>query len=72
MPQAAARIQPEFAALLVPLAVPVEFSRYCVVCDSMQAFIADYETDYGLWGYCRRCGDERIQPWTRITVKECA
>jgi hypothetical protein len=54
------------------LAVPREFPADCFRCGSRQMFIADYQIGDGFWGYCRRCGDERIAPWTRTTSGECA
>ncbi len=47
----------------------VEFSRFCLKCDSEQIFRAGWECDAGLIGCCLGCGDERIAPWTRTCVE---
>jgi hypothetical protein len=49
------------------LAVPVEWMRFCFVCDSEQIFVAGWECERGLVGCCLGCGDERIAPFTRMT-----
>jgi len=47
------------------LAVPVEWMRYCPVCDAERAFYADHRNFYGLVGRCTRCGDARVLRVTR-------
>src|SRR5882672_4192442 len=67
-------LTPEFSALeaaeltgirIERLYQPVEFMRFCLPCDSEQRFVADRVCSGGLLGYCGKCGDERIAPFTR-------
>lgn len=53
---------------------PIEFARYCAVCDSEQTFKADRILGVrGLVGSCSRCGDEKFVPFTRTTgIGVCA
>ena len=68
----AEKIAPVPAPFFVPLQVYREFSRYCVECDCLRTFVGTHETEFGTWGHCIVCGDERIAPWTRTTSGECA
>jgi len=50
----------------IELDCPVEWQRYCFVCDSEQRFVADRECLYGLVGCCSKCKAKRIAPFTRM------
>ena len=52
---------------LAVLERPVEWMRYCEVCESERRFVADMECATGLIGHCANCGEERIAPFTRTT-----
>jgi hypothetical protein len=54
---------------LVVLEHPVEWMRYCEVCQSEQRFVADMECASGLIGHCANCGEGKRVPFTR-TVGE--
>lgn len=45
---------------------PVEWMRFCRICDVERRFIADRVCVSGLIGCCVDCGDERIAPFTRV------
>lgn len=47
------------------LAVPIEWMRFCDVCESEQRFVADQECEFGLVGRCANCGEERFVRFTR-------
>jgi hypothetical protein len=47
------------------LHIPVEWMRYCEVCDSEQCFIARWRCESGLVCQCTRCSDTRVAPYTR-------
>lgn len=47
------------------LVVPIEWMRYCDVCEDEQRFFASLVCVSGLIGCCTSCGDERIAPFTR-------
>lgn len=53
------------------LEVPVEWMRFCEVCNCEQRFVADMECPIGLVGRCSNCWDVRIAPYTR-TVGEAS
>jgi hypothetical protein len=55
----------EYVGDIAALEAPVQFMRFCEKCDSEQIFIAGWECDRGLVGYCVGCSDERIAPFTR-------
>ena len=44
---------------------PLEWMRYCPVCDSEQVFVATCFVANGLLGKCAKCDDERVVPYTR-------
>lgn len=48
-----------------PLHVPVEWMRYCDVCDLERIFVANTHCGHGLIAKCSHCGDERLAPFTR-------
>lgn len=48
-----------------PLNIPVEWMRYCEVCDAEQTFLARSRCSVGLIARCTKCGDERLAPYTR-------
>lgn len=56
-----------FEVTVASLATPVEWMRFCPVCNNEQIFVADRECSSGLVGRCSNCGDERIAPFTRTT-----
>jgi hypothetical protein len=45
---------------------PIEWMRYCSICDKETEFIADRVCLSGLVGNCLGCGDERISPYSRM------
>ena len=55
----------EYVVDITPLATKVEFPRQCLKCESEQTFVAGWECDRGLVGYCMGCGDEWVVPFTR-------
>jgi hypothetical protein len=48
-----------------PLYIPVEWMRYCEMCESEQCFVARERCATGLICRCSKCGDERIAPFSR-------
>lgn len=53
------------------LSTPVEWMRWCPVCEAMQSFVADRELAFGLLGCCMGCGNAFWTPFTR-EVSEAA
>jgi hypothetical protein len=51
------------------LSVPVEWPRWCSVCESNCLFIADRELAFGLMGQCQGCGNHFWTPFTRATSR---
>ena len=49
-----------------PLEVPVEWMRFCEVCECEERFVAGWICDRGLVGCCSGCGDERVLGFTRM------
>jgi hypothetical protein len=47
------------------MGIPVEWMRYCEVCDSEQCFIANERCAVGLICHCTKCGDKRLVRFTR-------
>lgn len=45
---------------------PVQWMRFCYVCNGDHVFVADRVCNSGLVGTCSNCGDERIAPFTRV------
>ena len=45
---------------------PVEWMRFCRICQREVRFVADRVCLSGLLGECTVCGDERIAPFTRV------
>ena len=52
------------------LEVPIEWMRFCAVCQSEQRFVAQIEVGNGVFGCCANCGDERVVPFTRTVESE--
>jgi hypothetical protein len=52
-------------ALVEKLAVPVEWPRLCDACEGETTFKAEFRSSLGLIGFCGRCGEPKIAPWTR-------
>lgn len=50
---------------------PVEWMRYCEVCDGEKRFVAEMECQSGLIGYCANCGEEGFAPFTRAIGEAC-
>lgn len=50
----------------MPLDVPIEWMRFCYVCNGDHLFIADRVCNSGLVGTCSNCKDERIAAFTRV------
>lgn len=48
------------------LELPIEWMRFCYVCNSDKLFVAYGVCSSGLVGCCLGCGDERIAPFTRV------
>lgn len=48
------------------LDVPIEWMRFCYVCDGDKPFVAYGVCSNGLVGTCSGCGDERVTPFTRV------
>jgi hypothetical protein len=53
------------------LAVPIEWMRFCSVCETARRFVADRECMSGLVGRCSQCQDERVIPFTRSMPELC-
>lgn len=51
------------------LEVPRQWMRYCWRCESDEMFIAGWECELGLVGYCLGCSEESIAPFTRSTTE---
>jgi hypothetical protein len=51
----------------IPLPVTIQFMRYCEKCDALTIFVAGWECEAGLVGYCVGCGEERIARFTRVS-----
>jgi hypothetical protein len=47
----------------------VEWMRWCSICDSEQIFVAGWQCNSGLVGCCLGCGDERVEPFSRVNGK---
>jgi len=54
------------------LSSPVEWMRYCPVCQKESRFVADRICASGLIGNCSGCGDERIAAFTRTNAEGAA
>jgi hypothetical protein len=57
--------QPFGMAKVTALEIPVEWMRWCGLCESEERFVATLEGKFGLIGCCSTCGNERIAPFTR-------
>ncbi len=53
---------------VVPLAIRVEWMRYCVECNAERRFVADQRCISGLIAECATCGDRRFVPFTRAST----
>lgn len=54
---------------LAVLEHPVEWMRFCEVCQSEQCFVAEFVFANGLFARCTKCGDERVAAFTRTTTE---
>jgi hypothetical protein len=59
------QVSPSDVAGIEPLHIPVEWMRYCVVCESEQCFVAHERCANGLICSCSKCGDRRVVSFTR-------
>ncbi|HXM64460.1 MAG TPA: hypothetical protein VN950_26605 [Terriglobales bacterium] len=53
-------------SVIVALATPVEFMRFCEICDAEQIFVAAWQCEAGLLGCCLGCGEERLVRFSRV------
>ena len=44
-----------------------EDPRWCANCGGEQTFIEVFRGEFGRWGYCLGCGEEKRLPFTRTT-----
>ncbi len=57
----------EGAALeILTLPIPVEWMRFCDVCQEERRFVAGIVLANGLLGECSSCGDVRVAAFTRV------
>jgi hypothetical protein len=48
------------------LETPVEWMRFCPVCECETRFMAGWACDSGLIGFCLWCGAEAVIPFSRM------
>jgi hypothetical protein len=54
---------------LAVLETPVEWQRFCDVCECDRRFLAEFVCADGLLCHCTMCLDQRIAPFTRTTTE---
>lgn len=52
------------------LETPVEFNRFCAMCEREKTFIATLGWEHGLIGECTGCGVPRLAWFTRTVSEE--
>jgi len=55
-----------------PMAIPVEWMRYCEICDRERCFIARFRAERGFVARCTSCGTLRLAPYTRTNSDSTA